>query len=145
MPLDNKFSRNSFLKVSTRFLFWLAGVLGVGGMIRFFSHESDNGPPSSFDLGPLTELPADPMLIFQEIPAVLFQREGSYQAFSLSCTHLGCTLEEDGNGFSCPCHGSEFSNYGKVLKGPALDSLQKLRIEIDEKGNLILFSGGVEN
>jgi len=142
MSPEAKLTRRSFLRIGTRSLLWLAGVLGLGGMIRFFSYESDAGPPSSFDLGPITELPADPMIVYQEIPAVLFQNEGKYQAFSLRCTHLGCTLEEAGDGFSCPCHGSEFTLDGTVLKGPALDDLPELRTEIDEESHLIIHNPG---
>lgn len=37
------------------------------------------------------------------------------------CTHLGCivpwnTVEKK---FMCPCHGSQYDNYGKLIKGPA--------------------------
>ncbi len=142
MSQDNNISRKNFLQINTRLLLWLAGLLGLGGLVRFFSHEPDSGPPTSFDLGPLADFPADLKTIYQDIPAVIYQSEEEFLAYSLRCTHLGCTLEEQGNGFSCPCHGSEFSSGGVVQKGPALDNLPILQIEINDKGNLILHAEG---
>ncbi|XP_023752645.1 cytochrome b6-f complex iron-sulfur subunit, chloroplastic [Lactuca sativa] len=50
------------------------------------------------------------------------------------CTHLGCivpwnTVEKK---FMCPCHGSQYDNYGKLIKGPAPMSLELARVEIDD-------------
>jgi cytochrome b6-f complex iron-sulfur subunit len=40
---------------------------------------------------------------------------------SSRCTHLGCTVRWDNEEqlLRCPCHGSRFSDDGKVVKGPA--------------------------
>lgn len=41
------------------------------------------------------------------------------------CTHLGCVVPWNGNEnkFMCPCHGSQYDNTGKVVRGPAPRSL----------------------
>lgn len=41
------------------------------------------------------------------------------------CTHLGCVVPWVGseNKFKCPCHGSQYDNTGKVVRGPAPLSL----------------------
>lgn len=41
------------------------------------------------------------------------------------CTHLGCVVPWNGNEnkFMCPCHGSQYDNTGKVVRGPAPLSL----------------------
>jgi len=42
-------------------------------------------------------------------------------AVSAVCTHAGCTMDYNANQqvLDCPCHGSQFSTDGKVLRGPA--------------------------
>ncbi|MEG4516023.1 cytochrome b6-f complex iron-sulfur subunit [Microcoleus sp. K1-B6] len=41
------------------------------------------------------------------------------------CTHLGCVVpwNVSENKFICPCHGSQYNNEGKVVRGPAPLSL----------------------
>lgn len=41
------------------------------------------------------------------------------------CTHLGCVVpwNANENKFICPCHGSQYNNEGKVVRGPAPLSL----------------------
>jgi Rieske Fe-S protein len=46
------------------------------------------------------------------------------RALSLRCTHLGCRVERQGEGFVCPCHGSHFDRHGMRLGGPATADLQ---------------------
>jgi len=47
--------------------------------------------------------------------------------FSAVCTHLRCTVTWNGfeKSFDCPCHGSRFSNRGKVINGPANSNLEQ--------------------
>ena len=55
---------------------------------------------------------------------LLTDREGNkLAAISTTCTHLGCIIGLSDTGFACPCHGSRFDPYGKVLNGPAIDDL----------------------
>lgn len=37
------------------------------------------------------------------------------------CTHLGCVVPWNSaeNKFICPCHGSQYNNQGRVVRGPA--------------------------
>ena len=41
------------------------------------------------------------------------------------CTHLGCVVpwSKSANKFCCPCHGSQYDENGKVVRGPAPLSL----------------------
>ncbi|MBL8176152.1 MAG: Rieske 2Fe-2S domain-containing protein [Bryobacterales bacterium] len=61
--------------------------------------------------------------------AVAFYRdtEGVY-AVSTICTHLGCVVKPNAEGFECPCHGSRFTHDGTVAKGPAPRPLPWLKI-----------------
>jgi Rieske Fe-S protein len=61
-------------------------------------------------------------------------------AYSLVCTHLGCSLQatDDARILECPCHGSRFAlpadseeaghAVGQVLRGPATHDLRRHRI-----------------
>ncbi len=65
--------------------------------------------------------------------AVITIREGkNVRVLSSSCTHLGCRIRSTRDGhLQCPCHGSEFSGDGSVLKGPADRPLTPLNYKTD--------------
>jgi Rieske Fe-S protein len=86
------------------------------------------------------DFPPGSRIFRPDIPAVVINREGKILAFSLSCTHLGCALEDSGEGFSCPCHGSQFDAKGRVVKGPAEDNLRELRWEFGKDQTLMLYT-----
>jgi len=39
------------------------------------------------------------------------------------CTHLGCVPNKQGSGWTCHCHGSEYDDSGRVIRGPAPKNL----------------------
>jgi Rieske Fe-S protein len=135
-------SRRDFLKLITNAFFSLGGLLGLGGLFRFFSFQPDPGPPTEFDLGPKYEYPRGHQVIRLDIPAAIQHTQEGLIAISLVCTHLGCTVEENqgGGGFTCPCHGSRYSKSGNVLEGPATKTLARYRIEEQEDGTLRLYT-----
>lgn len=57
----------------------------------------------------------------------------SFTAVQVACTHQGTTLNYNTGQsiFICPLHGSEFSQSGQVLLGPAASPLQKYAVTID--------------
>jgi Rieske Fe-S protein len=57
--------------------------------------------------------------------AVYHADDGSFHRVSAVCTHLKCIVEWNGDekSWDCPCHGSRFDPYGKVLNGPAISAL----------------------
>ena len=59
--------------------------------------------------------------------------EDRFAASLLECTHKGCELNVGGAVFTCPCHGAEFSNTGKILTGPAEEDLRTFKTEIDNE------------
>lgn len=133
-------SRRDFLKLITNALFALGGLLGLGGLIRFLSYKPDPGPPSEFDLGEAMYFLPNSRTIRPDIPAAIYHKSGEYSAINLSCTHLGCTVEEDGEGYLCPCHGSRYNQAGLVLQGPAKQPLRPLRVEKMEDNTLRLYT-----
>ncbi len=67
----------------------------------------------------LDNLPGDGTYPFTEHKVALVLDRGHIAAISLECTHLGCLVNTDDEGFFCPCHGSEFGPKGEVYSGPA--------------------------
>ena len=128
-------SRRDFLKLTLDSLLAFGGLLGLGGLIRFLSYKTDPPQPTEFDLGLAENYRPDSKTT---LPAVLIHSNTGFIALSLVCTHLGCTVEVQPDGFACPCHGSRFNNNGYPIKGPAASSLKTLRVEQTADGKLIL-------
>jgi len=133
-----KLSRREFLKLATNSLLGLSGALALGGLIRFLSYEMDPAPPTEYDLGSAGDYPPGSRTPLMHIPAVLIHNDDGYLALSLVCTHLGCTVEQKDGQYECPCHGSKYDGKGNVTRGPSNVPLKKLRVEINEAGNIIL-------
>jgi cytochrome b6-f complex iron-sulfur subunit len=48
----------------------------------------------------------------------------AFSALTAVCTHEGCTITNvSGQTFICPCHGSQFSTSGSVVRSPATRAL----------------------
>lgn len=133
-------TRRDFLKFSTNSLLALAGVLGIGGLIRFLGYQFDETPRTEFDIGSIYDFPLESRTILADIPAVIIHDKNGFQAYSLECTHLGCMVEERNFGFECPCHGSRFDLSGINLRGPAVRNLRELRVQTFDDGNLHVFT-----
>jgi len=58
----------------------------------------------------------------------LFRDGDGVYAVSTVCTHLGCIVKPNPEGFECPCHGSRFAADGSVRKGPAPRALPWLKV-----------------
>ncbi|MCY7390071.1 MAG: cytochrome b6-f complex iron-sulfur subunit [Leptolyngbyaceae cyanobacterium CAN_BIN12] len=67
---------------------------------------------------------------------VIVQEDKSIASFGLNaiCTHLGCVVpwNPNENKFICPCHGSQYNNEGKVVRGPAPLSLALVHAAVEE-------------
>jgi Rieske Fe-S protein len=57
--------------------------------------------------------------------AVYRDAGGNVHETSAVCTHLGCLVNWNSaeKTWDCPCHGSRFDRFGKVLNGPASKDL----------------------
>lgn len=53
--------------------------------------------------------------------------DGTLHQHSARCTHLGCVVHwnQGEASFDCPCHGSRFDRFGKVIQGPATKDLSQ--------------------
>ncbi len=63
---------------------------------------------------------------------------GMYRSFSMQCTHANNPLMFTGNGFRCNLHGSEFSESGLVIKGPAENPLHGFITAVEEN-NVVVY------
>ena len=59
--------------------------------------------------------------------------ENEFIALSLICTHQGCELNPNEFTLTCPCHGSEFNNHGKVIGPPAEKDLDQFKVNTDDE------------
>ena len=99
-----KVTRQVFLKLSL----WTSGLMASWGMMRFLSYsppgevlldEINLGDPYAYFSGEIVFIP--------EVRAWLVRETEGFYAISATCTHLGCTVGKQEDGFSCPCHGTE--------------------------------------
>lgn len=62
------------------------------------------------------------------------------------CTHLGCVVpwSPPNNKFMCPCHGSQYSPTGAVVRGPAPLPLALAHCDTDPESGKIIFSPWTE-
>jgi nitrite reductase/ring-hydroxylating ferredoxin subunit len=58
--------------------------------------------------------------------AAYCDEDGAMHIHSALCTHLKCVVQWNSaeKSWDCPCHGSRFDPYGKVLNGPAITDLE---------------------
>ncbi|RZJ29514.1 MAG: FAD-dependent oxidoreductase [Flavobacterium sp.] len=63
--------------------------------------------------------------------AVYRDEQQNLHSFSAICPHLGCIVQwnADEKSFDCPCHGSRFTCYGKLVNGPAVSDLKQVEIK----------------
>jgi glycine/D-amino acid oxidase-like deaminating enzyme/nitrite reductase/ring-hydroxylating ferredoxin subunit len=95
--------------------------------LNFLVQYSDYATPG--DLDQVREIPAGTgALVRQELKKLAVYRDshGSLHKRSAICPHLGCIVAWNNaeKTWDCPCHGSRFDPYGKVLNGPANTDLQ---------------------
>jgi Rieske Fe-S protein len=61
---------------------------------------------------------------------------GGLYALSSYCTHSGCSVQQSGSGFYCPCHGATFAFDGSKPTYPARRSLPHYALCIDGSGHI---------
>lgn len=59
--------------------------------------------------------------------------DNTFVASLLTCTHQGCAVSVEENGFICPCHGARFDIIGQVTKGPAEGNLTRFITSTDQQ------------
>jgi menaquinol-cytochrome c reductase iron-sulfur subunit len=135
-PAPGKISRQAFLERLILFLGGLISIMVGVPLVGFiFKPLFKALPPvwrpvgtvDSFKVGEtaaVTFLQASPLpwAGVTAKTAAWLRREsaGTFTAFSVSCTHLGCPVRwrPDAQLFMCPCHGGVYYKDGAVAAGP---------------------------
>ena len=62
--------------------------------------------------------------------AIYKDTDKNIHSFSAFCPHLKCVVKwnDTEKTFDCPCHGSRFTALGKVINGPAISDLEKVKL-----------------
>ena len=70
----------------------------------------------------------------QGIPAIVFRTKTGVFAYSMICTHQGCTVsyQKSSKSLVCPCHAAKFDplKKGRVISGPADTPLSSIKVAI---------------
>ncbi|MDX1627557.1 MAG: Rieske (2Fe-2S) protein [Fulvivirga sp.] len=67
-------------------------------------------------------------------PIAMYRKnDREYHALWMECTHQGCEVNAQPGYLVCPCHGSEFTDTGRVVEGPAETDLKKFNVTTDEE------------
>jgi cytochrome b6-f complex iron-sulfur subunit len=132
-------SRRIWLNFAWQGLLAVSGLLAGGGLLRFLSYQTGPTRPTRFELGPVNDYPPGSVTPISAAPAIVWHSPNGLVALSAVCPHLGCQVEPSPEGFECPCHASRFDPTGVLQRGPASQSLKRLRLEITIEEQLILY------
>ena len=138
----SKLSRKDFLNLA-----WgTAGALVVTELsfvgFKFLSPRATDGEfGGEFNLGAYENYPVGSVTPVEMGRFYLVRLEdGGFLAIYRRCTHLGCAVPFDQatGEFTCPCHGSVFTNEGDVLNQPAPRPLDIFALSINEESEIVV-------
>jgi cytochrome b6-f complex iron-sulfur subunit len=134
----NNPARPSLLASRRQFL--QAGVAALGAawagtfvQSKLFAQETgQTARPVEFALSELA-VGAAKYIAYAGTPVIVIRTAESIRAFSLSCTHLGCTVtwQAGEKKFYCPCHEGYFDQFGEVVAGPPPVPLEQIPVMVD--------------
>lgn len=123
-------ARRDWLGLSSLWTMGGALLFGLIGMMRLPKAAVLASPSKKFRVALPDNLPpGEPFIPPGRSVAIFKDAEGAY-AVSTVCTHLGCIVKTNPEGFECPCHGSRFAADGEVKKGPAPRPLPWLKVSV---------------
>jgi len=95
-------------------------------------------PSKSFKAGFPAEFPSGEVTVLSDRHVAIFRDGNEFWALTLVCTHLGCVIANEPDGFRCPCHGSRFDKDGHVKGGPAPRALQWWKLSLSADCQLVV-------
>ncbi len=140
-------SRRAFLQQSSRVV--IGGVIvaalpslpacGFGGQLPVIANSPSNQYELTFASFPQLQNSGGSAMVQIDATSgpvpVAVVRTGASPVVALlaTCTHASCTVGAFDSGsktFTCPCHGSVYSETGAVLRGPAFSPLSSLSASV---------------
>lgn len=122
--MQNSISRRQWLK-------------GAAGLVILSCSQSETVAVAPAVLGPAENFPEGDTE-FSVLRVLLRRRGNEFSAMSLVCTHQTCLLVKKSGGFSCPCHGSQFSDSGAVTAGPATKNLPYYELSLSPAKEILV-------
>lgn len=95
-------------------------------------------PARRFTAGRPRDFPPDSATLLPERRIFIVNGPRGFSALSAVCTHLGCTVAPEEDGYACPCHGSAFDAEGWVRRGPAAWPLARYALTLSRRGELVV-------
>ena len=137
--MPDRDSRRRFL-FGTGVMTVVFGMLGfVGATARYLFPNVLYEPPSRFPVGRPGDFPSDTAVFLPNEQLFIFSSRAGFYAISSVCTHLGCNVRHvEGDGFTCPCHGSRYDANGRVVSGPAPLPLDWFGLSLSPRGELVV-------
>jgi Rieske Fe-S protein len=115
-------------------------MFGLIGMLRLPKAAVLASPSKKFRLSLPENLPRGEAFVPPGRAVAVFRDAEGVYAVSTICTHLGCVVKPNVEGFECPCHGSRFAADGTVTRGPAPRALPWLKVNVS--GGLVTVDEG---
>lgn len=129
--------RRGFIRKTSILLASIAGSIAGISFLRQLSPKVI-GKNRRIKVGKVSDFPVDTYTFIEDHKLFVYRDHESMKAVSAVCTHLGCTIQRTTEGFECPCHGSCFSEDGKVVSGPAPRALAWYSMEKMPDGNVLV-------
>jgi Rieske Fe-S protein len=120
-----------------------SGLMAAGGLVEYLQYQTEAAAPADFELDRPATYPMGSAIHLAQAGAWLLRDAGGLYAISSRCTHLGCTVERQPDGFHCPCHGSQFAPDGQVRQGPATRPLSYLKLTLSSQGQVVVHTDQV--
>ncbi len=122
--------RRDWLGLSSLWATAGAIVFALIGMLKLPKAAVLASPSKKFKVALPEALPPGEAFVPPGRAVAVFRGADGIYAVSTICTHLGCVVKANAEGFECPCHGSRFLADGTVLRGPAPQALPWLKVSV---------------
>ncbi|MBI5281389.1 MAG: Rieske 2Fe-2S domain-containing protein [Candidatus Solibacter usitatus] len=133
-------ARRDWLGLSSLWTMGAALMFGVVGMLRLPKAAVLASPSKKFKVALPETLPAGEAFVPPGRAVAVYRDAEGIFAVSTICTHLGCVVKANAEGFECPCHGSRFHADGTVSRGPAPRALPWLKVQVS--GGVVMVDEG---